>query len=918
MKARYGILRMAFGAMCVAGLPAAASAATAELFTIEDAGQPRMFAVALDELSLSSPAAKRVITPIAPVADRAELKAVAAAKKRDPSQEVELVLYETRRGARVGSPRILTREVLVRAGSAEAVDRAAQATGASGVKASGVEGLWLLEGADAIGALELAADLRKQPGITGAEPLLARLQTKKWVPNDPYFNIKQWHLRNTGQSNGVAGTDVRITNVWDTYRGTNLYIAIIDDGLQTSHLDLLGNCATTIDWDINYNDNNPTPDLPDDNHGTACAGVAAAVGNNSRGVCGAAPQARLVGLRLISAAATDADEEKAINWSNQVIQVKNNSWGPSDDGWTVEGPGTLMATALANACTTGRGGRGVVIVWAGGNGLAAGDDSNFDGYANSIYTLAVGAVGNTSTQSWYSEPGANLMVCAPSSGDNLSGVEVGIWTTDRSGTNGYNTGSTAGEPPDGDYTSTFGGTSSAAPLVSGVIALILQSNPNLGWRDVQEILMRSATKNAASDAGWRTNAAGFPFNHKYGAGMVNASGAVAMASGWVNLSPQSILISNKPSLSVNIPDFGAGAITQTFNMANATMRVEHVQVVVSATHTWRGDLGFKLISPGGTTSVISRVNRSDNGTNYVAWPFMSVRNWGENLTGTWRVRVEDLGAGDTGRLTALKLVFYGTVKPGQASGPSPAHLATGVATNATLSWTAATNATGYRVNFGTASPPPFVRNQTTNTFSTNLAQGTTYYWRIDPTNAAGTTTGDVWQFTTGVTPALSIDPSSTNFTDAEWSGRTIAVAANVAWTAVSNVPWIAVTAGSSGTTNGTVTYGVATNAGAGVRTGAVIVAGGGISRTCTVTQAGPIGPPAVLDDVDFGMLSNQFGFNLNWISGRTVVVDACTNLAAPAPVWTPLQTNLLTGTPVYFYDPLWSNHLGRFYRLREE
>lgn len=105
------------------------------------------------------------------------------------------------------------------------------------------------------------------------------------------------------------------------------------------------------------------------------------------------------------------------------------------------------------------------------------------------------------------------------------------------------------------------------------------------------------------------------------------------------------------------------------------------------------------------------------------------------------------------------------------------------------------------------------------------------------------------------------------------------------------------------------------------RTGLVVVSSSadqGNPKTVKVVQAGATGRPAVQADASFGVMANQFGFNLNWTSGQTVVVDVCTNLAASVPVWTPLQTNLLTGTPVYFYDPRWSNHLGRFYRLRSE
>ena len=159
---------------------------------------------------------------------------------------------------------------------------------------------------------------------------------------------------------------------------------------------------------------------------------------------------------------------------------------------------------------------------------------------------------------------------------------------------------------------------------------------------------------------------------------------------------------------------------------------------------------------------------------------------------------------------------------------------------------------------------------------------------------------------------LTINPASTNFTSSPWNGRTITVAANVAWTAVSNAAWIAVTGG-AGTTNGTVTFSVTSNAGTTSRAGGVIVAGGGITRTCTVTQAG-VSRPTVLADSSFGVASNRFGFNVNWTSGQVVVVDASTNLTQTN--WMPLATGTLAGAPYYFFDPSWTNHVGRFYRIR--
>ena len=163
-------------------------------------------------------------------------------------------------------------------------------------------------------------------------------------------------------------------------------------------------------------------------------------------------------------------------------------------------------------------------------------------------------------------------------------------------------------------------------------------------------------------------------------------------------------------------------------------------------------------------------------------------------------------------------------------------------------------------------------------------------------------------------PQLEIHPASTNFSSSAASGNTIDVMANISWTAVTNVSWLAITGGSSGLGNGTVTYSVAANSGTLIRTGEVIIAGGGINCACTVVQAGASAQPHAQSDENFGVISNRFGFNINWISGRVVVVDGCTNLANPA--WVSLQTNTLTNGWAYFSDPRWTNLIGRFYRIR--
>ncbi|NDB96572.1 MAG: hypothetical protein EBZ78_10520, partial [Verrucomicrobia bacterium] len=325
---------------------------------------------------------------------------------------------------------------------------------------------------------------------------------------------------------------------------------------------------------------------------------------------------------------------------------------------TLEGPGPLTLAALKSASETGRNGKGTIFTWAGGNGGSATtlvDNSNYDGYANSIYTIAVAAFDSQSKRSYYSEPGANLVVTAPSSGASPA---LGITTVDRTGSSGYNTSSSASG---GDYTSDFGGTSSATPTVSGIVALILEANPNLGWRDVQEVLMRSAKKVNPSDADWKTPIApdNINHNHNFGSGLIDATAAVNLAKTWANLAAQKSLVSTQASLSVPIPDNSATGATRTFDFSASNLRVEHVTVKLSVGTVPKGQLEVSLTSPSGTVSRLSE-KHSDATNTYSGWTFMTVRNWGENSRGTWTLKVADRTSGTVGTLTAAEVTIYGT------------------------------------------------------------------------------------------------------------------------------------------------------------------------------------------------------------------------------------------------------------------
>ena len=503
---------------------------------------------------------------------------------------------------------------------------------------------FLFQAADAMASLETANRLHAAGKAVYAYPNWLRTRTSKFTPDDPLFQ-DQWHLDNTGQGGGTAGEDVNITGAWDAYRGTGSVIAIVDDGLEIGHEDLAPNVLAGESYDYVDGDGDPSPTGTDDDHGTACAGVAAASGNNATGVSGAAPAASLVGFRLLGAE-TDVNEADALTRSGDLVDVYSNSWGAPDAG-ILEGPGPLTRDALAYGAMVGRNGLGSIYTWAGGNGWDIGDDSNQDGYANSRYTIAVAASADDGTQSYYSEPGANIIINAPSSGG-----ASGITTTDRTGSAGYDTG---------NYTSTFGGTSSATPLVSGIVALMLEANPNLTWRDVQHILMTTAYKNDPTDSDWTTNAAGYPINHKYGFGRADAQAAVTAAATWTSAGPEVMTpeISSSPNLA--IPDDSTVGVSDTINVPYA-IDVESVQVCFSSTdHSYRGDLDILLTSPLGTESRLAAPTRySSSEDHFDNWCFNSVRDYGEQGQGDWTLAVSDQLADDTGTFQSWSIQIYGT------------------------------------------------------------------------------------------------------------------------------------------------------------------------------------------------------------------------------------------------------------------
>lgn len=426
--------------------------------------------------------------------------------------------------------------------------------------APGVE-IW--EAADVLTAAEQASGLADQEGVRASYPVMRR----DWVLHTPYaakpkdtLYSRLWHLENRSANQRQRGVDLGVRAAWPVSRGEGVVIAVVDNGVDIGHLDLSGRVNGQPHFDFAASIGRALGTAEGD-HGTCVAGLIGATADNTRGVAGVAPMASLASWVIFQL--TDTGSERIISddaladmfrFAPDRVHVQNHSWGNgSGFQFSID---SLSDSAIETAISTGREGKGVIFVRSAGNGREGFVNAGDDGYASDPRAIAVAAVRPDGRVASYSSPGACILVGGPSGDPRADGSEdpaaANLTTTDRRGARGYNT--TSGEA--GDYaqgTLGFNGTSAAAPLISGVVGLILGAQPELGYRDVQQILALSARHWDLTDPHMVTNGAGLVVSPNLGFGVPDAGVAVALAKHWKNR-PAKRRVRVVRNSSVAIPD----------------------------------------------------------------------------------------------------------------------------------------------------------------------------------------------------------------------------------------------------------------------------------------------------------------------------------------------------------------------------
>lgn len=521
-----------------------------------------------------------------------------------------------------------------------------------------------------------------------------------------------WHLENTGQYvfakyAGNSGEDFSIKEVHELgFKGEGVKIAISDSGVDLNHPDLKENQVVGGHRDYSKNSNwrnqNPYP-IEEVGHGTSVAGLAAAVGWNGIGSRGVAPSAKYGAFLFVgdfqNSSTASSYEAKTLDQMTGIFDIFNYSYGY--EGCSFVPTNSTIINAYKSGVTNLRSSLGAIYIQSAGNEYVSlnkycdtNDDSYFLGNTNTSedhnhpYIILVAALNAKGKRSSYSTPGSGIWVS--SAGGEFGDDDPAMITTDlTSCSRGYSTSSSSesnfnsgndSKNSNCDYTSIMNGTSSAAPVLSGIVALMLEANPNLSWRDVKHILAKTADKiddvapvalghpagSSGSLSGYTydykyvENAAGNSFSNLYGFGRANAYKAVTMARTYISELGiyEETEYYTSGSLNLPIPDKSSNGVTHALTVVE-NYSIESVQVKLTTNHNFIGDLGVELTSPSGKTSRLLLINSNikDNGLD----DFTLITNafYEERSAGNWTLKIVDGAISDTGELLNWKIRING-------------------------------------------------------------------------------------------------------------------------------------------------------------------------------------------------------------------------------------------------------------------
>lgn len=473
---------------------------------------------------------------------------------------------------------------------------------------------------------------------------------------DDQFSNHQWHR----EKMAIDELNKDYT-AYNPNTKKSIIVQVVDDGVDAYHEDLIENLDLNNSYNVNTGLNDPTPQKNYE-HGTKVAGLIAAVGYNNIGLKGIAPSAKINAFTLKTTRAgfqTDIQSLEKAWFSGKDannIAISNNSWGSciSKDEDEEE--------ILKKGAEELRDKKGRVFIFSGGNDRDGGAkcpnqnnvaSSNTSYLTNSQYTIAVAAVNENNKYASYSSPGANILVSAYSGDKTLRTLAT---TVPRGTSKSEDTWS---EDSKRNYTNKFSGTSAAAPIVSGSLALVLQACPNLSYRDIKYLIAKTATKIDLSNSSWITNNAGLSHSNDYGFGLINPKAMIQECkNSYVTLKEKRTSIASN-----NISSEITNNLEKTIEIKD-DLNIEWVGLTLNTNYQKPSSLQIKLISPWGTQSELIHSNNqfNDDGINLFlnsGFRFSSQTFMKEKSKGVWKIRINTTNSGNYGEIKSLNLEIVG-------------------------------------------------------------------------------------------------------------------------------------------------------------------------------------------------------------------------------------------------------------------